>query len=343
MHAAPQRRGNRSTALVTSGLGPAQGGVGVVSASLARALGPGTALWRHHHRWPGAARRLALVARAFAGALARPGLVVYEHVDLAAIHAVVPGLGATPYAVFLHGTEVWRPLAARRRTALSRAARLLANSAATVAEARRHNPWLPEVAVTHLGIAPGVAGAPAGARPPVALMVGRMASAERYKGHEQVLRAWPAIHAALPAAELVVVGEGDDRARLAGLAAGLPGVRFTGWVSDAERTRLVREARLLLQPSLREGFGLAAVEAAAAGTPVLGLRGTVIEELFPAGGVALAATQAPADVAAAAVPVLADAALADRLGAEGAARVRERFLESHFIERVRTALAAWVA
>jgi phosphatidylinositol alpha-1,6-mannosyltransferase len=337
---APERR---RVALVTSGLGPAQGGVGVVAASLARALGPRTALWRHHHRWPAAARRAALVARACAGALARPGLVVYEHVDLAAIHAVVPGLGAVPHAVFLHGTEVWRPLEARRRAALERAGRLLANSAATVVEARRHNPWLPEVTVTHLGIAPVEPGAPAGARPPLALMVGRMSSRERYKGHEQVLLAWPAIRAALPAAELVVVGEGDDRARLETLAAGLPGVRFTGWVPDAERIALVRAARLLLQPSLREGFGLAAVEAAAAGTPVLGLRGAVIEELFPSGGVALAASQAPADLAAAATPVLSDAAAAARLGEAGAARVRERFLESHFIERVRAALAPWVS
>jgi len=140
-----------------------------------------------------------------------------------------------------------------------------------------------------------------------------------------------------------VVGEGDDRPRLEALAKGLPGVRFTGWVSDAERARLYRESRLLLQPSLREGFGLAAVEAAGAGTPVLGLRGTVIEELFPSGGVALAESQAPADVAAAAIPILADAGAASRAGAAGAARVGERFLESHFIERVRVALAAWVA
>jgi len=33
----------------------------------------------------------------------------------------------------------------------------------------------------------------AGASPPVALIVGRTASSERYKGHDEVLDAWPSI------------------------------------------------------------------------------------------------------------------------------------------------------
>lgn len=337
---------NRSdgSALVTSGLGPEQGGVGVVAASLLGALGEGASLWRHHHRWPAPARRAALLARACLGALARPGLVLYEHVDLSAIHALVPGLGSVPHAVFLHGTEVWRPLSGRRRQALERAAALLANSAFTVAEARRHNPWLPPVVVTHLGVAAGGAGPPAGDRPPVALMVGRMSSRERYKGHAEMLAAWPAIRAAVPAAELLVVGQGDDRARLEALAGGLPGVRFTGWIPDPERVRLARTCRLLLQPSLREGFGLAAVEAAVAATPVLGLRGTVLEELFPAtGSVALAASQAPADLAAAAIPLLSDGGQATRMGAAGQLLARDRYLEQHFLARLRAALAPWVS
>jgi hypothetical protein len=40
---------------------------------------------------------------------------------------------------------------------------------------------------------------------------------------------------------------------------------------------------LLFYPSTHEGFGLAEVEAASVGLPVLGLAGTVSEELFPVG------------------------------------------------------------
>lgn len=337
-------RAGQGTVLVTSGLGPRLGGVGVVAAGLAHALGPRARRWVHHHRWPAQARRAALLGCAALGSLARPRLVLYEHVDLATLHALIPWLAAVPHAVFLHGVEAWRPLDGRRRRALLGAQVLLANSAATVAEARRHNPWLPAVTVTHLGVTPVAPGRPAGERSPLALMVGRMCRTERYKGHEQVLAAWPLIRAAVPDAELLVVGEGDDRPRLEAAAAGAPGVRFLGWVTDERRGELYRTCRLLLQPSLREGFGLAAVEAATAGAVVLGLRGTVLEELFPApGSVALAGAQQAAEIARAAIPVLLDGAEASRAGAGAQARARDCYLEHHFIERVRSALVPWTS
>jgi len=337
-------RPGRGLVLVTSGLGPRCGGVGVVSAQLAKALGIASgSIWRHQHEWPAALRRAGLVGRAALGALAWPRLVLYEHLDLAVVHQLIPWLATRPYAIFLHGTEAWRALEGRRRRAVAGAAILLANSGSTVAEARRRNPWLPPVAVTHLGVEPAVEGPPAGQRPPIALMVGRMAAAERYKGHAEVLAAWPRIRAAEPRAELIVVGSGDDQGRLAQLARGLPGVRFTGWVEDQERLRLFRECRVFLQPSLREGFGLAALEAASAGMAVVGLKGTVLEELLPqAGSVALARSQAPDDLLAAVVPLLRDADLATSVGRAGRARVLEHFRQDQFVARVRAALATWV-
>ena len=46
------------------------------------------------------------------------------------------------------------------------------------------------------------------------LIVGRMMQAERYKGHDQLIQAWPAITREVPDAQLIVVGQGDDVARL---------------------------------------------------------------------------------------------------------------------------------
>ena len=46
-------------------------------------------------------------------------------------------------------------------------------------------------------------------------------------------------------------------------------VRFTGFVTDDVVAELYNRAELLIQPSLEEGFGLPAVEAAACGTPVV--------------------------------------------------------------------------
>lgn len=47
------------------------------------------------------------------------------------------------------------------------------------------------------------------------------------------------------------------------------GVHLTGWLEDADLQRLVAGARAVVLPSLEEGFGLPALEASAAGRPVL--------------------------------------------------------------------------
>jgi glycosyltransferase involved in cell wall biosynthesis len=65
---------------------------------------------------------------------------------------------------------------------------------------------------------------------------------------------------------LTIVGTGQDTDRLKKLAG--PTVRFTGRVSDNELVRLAQTSKAFLFPG-EEDFGIAAVEALAAGTPVI--------------------------------------------------------------------------
>jgi glycosyltransferase involved in cell wall biosynthesis len=79
---------------------------------------------------------------------------------------------------------------------------------------------------------------------------------------------------------LVVAGDGPDRRRLRRLAG--PTVRFAGRVSDSEAERLMASCRALVVTSIEE-FGIAAVEAQAAGRPVIaraggGLLETILED-----------------------------------------------------------------
>jgi glycosyltransferase involved in cell wall biosynthesis len=67
---------------------------------------------------------------------------------------------------------------------------------------------------------------------------------------------------------LLVIGDGPDARRLQRLAG--PTVRFTGRVSDVEVARLLATARALVVTATEE-FGIAAVEAQAAGRPVVAL------------------------------------------------------------------------
>jgi glycosyltransferase involved in cell wall biosynthesis len=78
---------------------------------------------------------------------------------------------------------------------------------------------------------------------------------------------------------LTIVGNGPDARRLRRLAG--PTVRFTGRVTDTEAAALLSSARALVVTATEE-FGIAAVEAQAAGRPVIalregGVRETVVE------------------------------------------------------------------
>jgi Glycosyltransferase len=78
---------------------------------------------------------------------------------------------------------------------------------------------------------------------------------------------------------LLIVGNGPDARRLHRLAG--PTVTFTGRVSDAEAAHILGRARALVVTATEE-FGIAAVEAQAAGRPVIalndgGVRETVID------------------------------------------------------------------
>jgi glycosyltransferase involved in cell wall biosynthesis len=78
---------------------------------------------------------------------------------------------------------------------------------------------------------------------------------------------------------LLVVGNGPDARRLHRLAG--PTVGFTGRVSDAEAAHILERAHALVVTATEE-FGIAAVEAQAAGRPVIaladgGVRETVLD------------------------------------------------------------------
>ncbi|GAA1893453.1 glycosyltransferase family 4 protein [Lapillicoccus jejuensis] len=96
---------------------------------------------------------------------------------------------------------------------------------------------------------------------PTVLAVGRL---EPYKGHDRVVEAMPDV----PGARLVVVGRGPERDGLRALAARLglaDRVRVLDDVATPELHRWLRTADVLVSMSAHEAFGMAPVEAAAAG------------------------------------------------------------------------------
>ncbi len=100
-----------------------------------------------------------------------------------------------------------------------------------------------------------------------AVYVGRL---RRYKGLDTVLRALSELRAEGSVLRLVVVGQGDDRARLEEVTAELglsDQVLFTGFVPEEEKVRFLQRAWMNVYPSPKEGWGITNIEAAACGTP----------------------------------------------------------------------------
>jgi glycosyltransferase involved in cell wall biosynthesis len=101
----------------------------------------------------------------------------------------------------------------------------------------------------------------AGAGGPVALYVGRLS---KEKNLDALQRAWAFVHAARPAARLLVVGEGP----LAGALAA-PGMIATGPLFGEELAAVFASADVFAFPSETETFGNVVVEAAASGLPAV--------------------------------------------------------------------------
>jgi glycosyltransferase involved in cell wall biosynthesis len=104
-------------------------------------------------------------------------------------------------------------------------------------------------------------------RPPTIGAVGRL---EPVKGFGFLLHAAAKVRARFPDLRVELAGSGTDERRLRSLAEQIgldDSVSFPGWQEDVNA--LHRRWQVLAQPSLHEGFGLAALEGMAAGLPVV--------------------------------------------------------------------------
>jgi glycosyltransferase involved in cell wall biosynthesis len=145
---------------------------------------------------------------------------------------------------------------------------------------------------------------------------------EPQKGVDVAIRALPTVREQHPDAELVVLGEGPERAALEASARALDApVRLLGRVPDV--AAWLRRADLLVHPARWEGFGLALLEAMLAELPVVATNVSSIPEIVADRETGLLVPQDdPRALADALAQVLADPT---RFGAAGRERAREQF------------------
>jgi glycosyltransferase involved in cell wall biosynthesis len=248
---------------------------------------------------------------------ARGADLVHAHWLLTAAAA---RFGGRPFVVTLHGSGSAGRFSdvelARRRPgvvrALLRPAGAVICVSETVAAAVRAAGVEPVVIPNGVRIPDEVGPS---AEPPEVLYVGRLSPEKNVD----------TLVEALGDLNLVVAGDGPLRHLVP---------NALGAVPHAEVERLLERASVVVAPSEREGFGLAAAEAMAFGRPVVAAAGGGLLELVSDGetGLLVPARDAPA-LRAAVERLLGDPELRERLGGAARARARERFGWDAAIER----------
>lgn len=294
-----------------------------------------------------ASERVRFVAGLLAAqARGRCDWLLFNHVAIAKAQRLVPARWRRPYAVFLHGIEAWGGgLDDAGARTLGAATLRISNSHFTARRMEHERPDVGPVVACPLALLPegqasdGVdEGLLKRVRRPSALVVGRMSSAERYKGHDLLIEVWPTVRASVPGAQLVIAGGGNDelrlreKARAAGLA---DDVVFCGRVSDATLARLYDLSSVYAMPSRGEGFGIVYLEAMRAGRACVGCADDGASDVIADGetGFLLPAGDRAA-LASTLTLLLSTSELARRMGDAGRRRYEREFTFDSFRDRL---------
>jgi phosphatidylinositol alpha-1,6-mannosyltransferase len=275
----------------------------------------------------------------------RADCVVYNHLGVATAQASLPKAMRRPYAVLVHGAESWdEGIDAARRRALAGATLLVASSAYAALRVSEAHPGVPGPEVLPLTLLPdGDGGAVDGAlvgsiTPRTIVIASRMNAAERFKGHDELLEAWPAILGRRPDARLALVGRGDDVKRLEAKANGLGlagSVRFTGVVSEATLDAMLARAGGFALPSQAEGFALAYLRAMRAAVPCIASAEDAAREVIVDGVTGMLVPASDRDaLAQAVISLLGDSARRRAMGEAGRERFEQHFTFGIFRERL---------
>ena len=276
----------------------------------------------------------AWVAPALRRALGRAANRAHAGFDLIHAHNAVPTGDAAlraapgpPLIVSVHGGDVlWTvdrvPHGAEVVTRTLRQADLvLANSHGIAELSRRYGAARADV--LHLGTDVPDA-IPDRSRTPLLVTVGHLVARKR---HADVIEAL----ALLPhAVRYRIIGDGPERAALVALARqrGVGDrVEFTGQLEPEAAVGAAREGWLFVMPSTEEAFGVAYIEAMAAGIPAIGATGEPgpAEIAAAGGGIELVPPRDPRALAARISRLLGDPPRLTALGAEARRTVETEF------------------
>jgi glycogen(starch) synthase len=206
---------------------------------------------------------------------------------------------------------------------------------AALAETRAH---LPEITPRSSAILNGLpfpngVPRPAPLDPPVLLCIGRLSE---QKGFDLAVAAFSEVLTRFPAARLVILGDGPERAALEAQAARsgvAPSIEFVGWIPPSTVPEQIASSTIVLQPSRRvEGLPLVAVQAAQIGRPIVATRvGGLPEVVSDRETGFLVEPEDPRALARAIVALLDEPEALQRMGEAARRRARRDFTIDRFV------------
>lgn len=138
------------------------------------------------------------------------------------------------------------------------------------------------------------------------------------KGLDVLLDAWPTVRAGREGARLIVAGSGDKRFMVP-----RPGVEYVGFLTGEAKAQCLANAGVFVLPSHNENFGIAVLEAIAAGVPAVVSPGVQLAPWVAEQGMGVVAERE--SVGEAILRVLGDAGLRSRVARSGAEAVVRDF------------------
>jgi phosphatidyl-myo-inositol dimannoside synthase len=287
--------------------------------------------------WRGYYGSRALFVLGCAAAAAKGHRLFYDQLGTARTHTILSSF-APPSGVWIHGIEVWEQLRNDRLRAAQKVSLIVANTNYTRERAICQHKVFEAAQVCWLATwddEPPPSSAPLEG-PPKVLILGRLDQAA-YKGHRELIEAWPTVTKGVPDARLIIAGTGPRLEHYRSMAAASDAagqIEIKGLVPDSEMPRLWQQTVVFAMPSRGDGFGLAYIEAMRWGIPV-------IASVHDAGREVNVDQETgfnvnldhPKDLADSLITLLRDRDLATKFGSAGQSRWHQYFRYSAFRKR----------
>ncbi len=267
-------------------------------------------------------------------------IVLFGHVNLSPL-AIFTNNKARKF-LFIHGIEVWKRLSPLKTLGIKKIERIISVSKFTQLQMEKFNNVsskkfhiLPDTIYENKQINYTDLKLPKGK---MILTVSRLDKSDSYKNIDLLIKAIKDIIKEIPDVFLIIVGDGNDRSRLEGIARESDvsdKIIFTDRVSDDILQAYYKSCDIFILPSTNEGFGIVFLEAMYHSKPCIGANSGGVPEVISDNITGLLAK--PNDqisLTENVIKLLKDDNLRNKMGKAGKERFEREFSFEQFKERL---------